>query len=155
MNLTSQLYTLTAGVEVGRANKSQVLGQVLLDIGPGKHMAIDRLERQLAIHKEVCPGHVYFIADMPLVVVRSRKDIDALCRTIPVILRIGQVQTGGQNFNMVILGRTGRTLVRRWGNGVGVSLHGREQPHAVADHGSLVHRIHAALRPAIRCCVTG
>jgi len=76
---------------------------------------------------------------MPLVVVRPRKDIDTLRGTIPVILRIGQVQTGGPNFNMVILGRTGRTLVRRWGNGVGVSLHGREQPHAAADHGSLVH----------------
>ena len=27
-------------------------------------------------------------------------------------------------------------------------LQGHKQPHAAADHGSLVHRIHAALRPA-------
>src|SRR5437879_13512066 len=65
---------------------------------------------------------------MPLVVVRPRKDIDTLRGTIPVILRIGQVQTGGPNFNMVILGRTGRTLVRRWGNGVGDRYTGVSSP---------------------------
>lgn len=42
--------------------------------------------------------------------------MDTLCGAIPVVLRIGEVQTDGPNFNMVILGRTGRTLVRRWGN---------------------------------------
>ena len=44
--------------------------QVLLDIGPGKQMAIDRLEGQLAVHKHVCPGKVYFVADVPRGVVR-------------------------------------------------------------------------------------
>ncbi len=39
--------------------------QVLLDIGPGKQMAIHRLKGQLAVHKEVRPGKVYFVADMP------------------------------------------------------------------------------------------
>lgn len=68
--------------------------------------------------------------------------------TIPVIFRIGQVQIGGKNFSLVILGRTGRTLVRRGVNGIGISLQGREQPHAAADHRSLKHRIQAALRSA-------
>jgi len=122
--------------------------QVLFDIPTAKEVTIASLEGQLAVHEKARPNDIYFVTEMPLVVVRPRKDIDTLRSTIPVILRIGQVQTGGPNFNMVILGRTGRTLVRRWGNGVGVSLHGREQPHAAADHGSLVHRIHAALRPA-------
>ena len=81
-------------------------------------------------------AYLFIVTEMPLVVVRPRKDIHALCGTIPVILRIGQVQTGGPNFNMVILGRTGRTLVRRWGNSVGVSLHGREQLHAVPITGA-------------------
>ncbi len=44
--------------------------QVLLDIGPGKQMAIDRLKGQLAVHKQVRPGHVYFVADMPRGVIR-------------------------------------------------------------------------------------
>ena len=44
--------------------------QVLLDVPTGKHMAIDRLEGQHAVHKHVRPGKVYFVADVPLVVVR-------------------------------------------------------------------------------------
>ena len=39
--------------------------QVLLDICPGKQMAIHRLKGQLAVHKQVRPGKVYFVADMP------------------------------------------------------------------------------------------
>ena len=44
--------------------------QILLDIRPGEHMAIDRLEGQLAVHKHVRPRDVYFVADVSLVVVR-------------------------------------------------------------------------------------
>ena len=44
--------------------------QVLLDVPTGKHMAIDRLEGQHAVHKHVRPGKVYFVADVPLGVVR-------------------------------------------------------------------------------------
>ena len=44
--------------------------QVFRDIRPGKHMAIDRLKGHLAVHKHVRPGKVYFVADVPLGVVR-------------------------------------------------------------------------------------
>jgi len=44
--------------------------QVLRDIPAGEHVAIDRLEGQLAIHKQVRPSEVHFFADVPLVVVR-------------------------------------------------------------------------------------
>ena len=129
---------------------------VFCDIPAGEEVSIGRLEGHLAIHEHVRPYDIQLVADVPLGVVRLRKDIDALCGAIPIILRIGQVQTGGLNFNMVILGRTGRTLVRRWGNGgVGVSLHGREQPHAAADHGSLVHPNTRCSSTRKRCCVTG
>jgi len=44
--------------------------QVLRDIPAGEHVAIDRLEGQLAIHEKVRPSEVHFVADVPLVVVR-------------------------------------------------------------------------------------
>ena len=44
--------------------------QVLRDIPAGEHVAIDRLEGQLAIHEQVRPSEVHFVADVPLVVVR-------------------------------------------------------------------------------------
>ena len=111
-------------------------------------MPIAGLEGQRAVHGKVCPDDSYFVTEMSLVIVRPRKDIRTLYGTIPVILRIGQVQVGGLNFNRVILGRTDRTFVRRWGNGMGVSRHGHEWPYAAADYVRLVYRIHAALFPA-------
>ena len=44
--------------------------QVLRDIPVGEYVAIDRLKGQLAVHKHVRPGKVYFVADVPLGVVR-------------------------------------------------------------------------------------
>ena len=76
-------------------------------------MPIVRLEGQLAVHEIVRPDDISFVTKLPFAVVRPRKDIHALCGTIPGILRNGQVQTGRQNFNMVILDRTGRAVVRR------------------------------------------
>ena len=84
-------------------------------------MPIAGWEGQLAVHETVRPDDIYFVTEMPLVVVRPRKDRHALCGTIPVILRIGQVQTGGPNFNMVILvglvgsgGESGQKRIVGW-----------------------------------------
>jgi hypothetical protein len=43
--------------------------QVLLNIISGEHMAIDRLEGQLAVHKQMRPREVYFVADVRLGVI--------------------------------------------------------------------------------------
>ncbi len=44
--------------------------QVLLDIVAGEYMAIDRLKGQLAVHKQVRPREVHFVADVRLGVIR-------------------------------------------------------------------------------------
>ena len=44
--------------------------QVFGDIPAGEHVAIDRLEGQLAIHEQVRPHEVHFVADVPLGIVR-------------------------------------------------------------------------------------
>ena len=49
---------------------TSVGAQIFLDIVAGEYMAIDRLKRQLAIHEQVRPREVHFVADMPLGVVR-------------------------------------------------------------------------------------
>jgi hypothetical protein len=91
-------------------------------------MSIAGVGGQPAGHVILRPDDIYFVTKMSLVVVRPRKDIQALCGTIPVILRIGQVQIGGLHFNLLILGRTGLALVRKWVSGMGVSRAGVGNP---------------------------
>src|SRR6185295_2344420 len=78
--------------------------QVLLDIGAGEEVPIASLEGYLAIHEKMRPNDIQFVADVPRGVVRLRIDIDSLSGAIPVVLRIGQVQTGGPDFDVIVLG---------------------------------------------------
>ena len=44
--------------------------QVLRDISAGEEVPIASLERQLAVHEKARPNDIYFVTEMPLVIIR-------------------------------------------------------------------------------------
>ena len=70
-------------------------------IPSGKQRSIGCLERHFAVREHSGPRHVDFIADMRLRVVGIGEHVASLRSSIPAILRIGEVQVGVPELDMV------------------------------------------------------